>query len=99
IRDARPDLVLLDVMLPELDGFAVCQRLREEGNRVPILFLTARSGTGDRLHGLELGGDDYLGKPFDLRELILRVKAILKRAQWFEGPPSAGERLVLGDAR
>ena len=98
IREARPDLVLLDVMLPELDGFAVCQSLRAEGNRVPILFLTARSGTEDRLHGLELGGDDYLGKPFDLRELILRVRAILRRTEWMRSPSPAGDVLRLGEA-
>ncbi len=97
-RAAPPALILLDVMLPGLDGFAVCERLRAEGNEVPILFLTARNSNDDRVKGLELGGDDYLGKPFDLRELILRVRAILKRSQWFAGPSSAGERLALGDA-
>src|SRR5262249_27391186 len=99
VRDEAPDLVLLDVMLPGLDGFAVCAALRAEGNRVPILFLTARAGQDDRLHGLELGGDDYLGKPFDLRELILRVKAILRRTEWLAGPSPAGDSLRLGEAR
>ena len=99
IRGTRPDLVLLDVMLPGLDGFAVCRKLREAGDQVPILFLTAKSGQGDRLHGLELGGDDYLGKPFDLRELILRVRAILRRTEWMRSPSSAGDVLKLGDAR
>jgi two-component system, OmpR family, alkaline phosphatase synthesis response regulator PhoP len=99
IRSGRPDLVLLDVMLPGLDGFEVCQTLRAEGNQVPILFLTARSGQGDRLHGLELGGDDYLGKPFDLRELILRVRAILRRTAWMRSPSPAGDVLRLGEAR
>jgi DNA-binding response OmpR family regulator len=98
VREQRPDLVLLDVMLPELDGFAVCQTLRAEGNQVPILFLTAKSGVGDRLRGLELGGDDYLGKPFDLRELIARVRAILRRAEWLRSPSSAGDVLRLGRA-
>ncbi len=98
IRESRPDLVLLDVMLPGLDGFAVCQALRAEGNDVPILFLTAKSGQGDRLHGLELGGDDYLGKPFDLRELILRVRAILRRTSWMRSPSPAGDVLRLGEA-
>jgi two-component system alkaline phosphatase synthesis response regulator PhoP len=99
IRSSRPDLVLLDVMLPGLDGFAVCQKLREAGDQVPILFLTAKSGQGDRLHGLELGADDYLGKPFDLRELILRVRAILRRTEWMRSPSTAGDVLRLGDAR
>jgi two-component system alkaline phosphatase synthesis response regulator PhoP len=98
IQAERPDLVLLDVMLPGLDGFEVCRRLRDDRNDVPILFLTARSSDDDRVKGLELGGDDYLGKPFDLRELMLRVKAILKRARWFEGPSVAGDQLALGDA-
>ncbi len=99
IRERRPDLVLLDVMLPNMDGFTICEALRSEGNHVPILFLTARSGADDRVRGLEVGGDDYLGKPFELRELILRVNAILRRTAWFSGPSSAGDVLVLGDAR
>jgi two-component system alkaline phosphatase synthesis response regulator PhoP len=93
-----PALVLLDVMLPGLDGFAVCERLRASGCEVPILFLTARNENDDRVRGLELGGDDYLGKPFDLRELILRVRKILERSQWFQAPSRAGDQLVLGDA-
>jgi len=99
LRAEPPALVLLDVMLPGLDGFSICERLRAEGNQVPILFLTARGSNDDRVHGLELGGDDFLGKPFDLRELILRVSAILRRATWYDGPSVAGEALVLGDAR
>jgi len=98
VRGSSPDLVLLDVMLPGMDGFTVCETLRAEGNRVPILFLTARGGQPDRIRGLELGGDDYLGKPFDLPELILRVRAILRRSEWAASPSPAGERLVLGDA-
>ena len=97
-RSAPPALVVLDVMLPGLDGYEVCARLRAEGNEVPVLFLTARNDNDDRVRGLEAGGDDYLGKPFDLRELILRVRAILKRAKWMREPSRAGERLVLGDA-
>jgi len=98
IRSDTPELVLLDVMLPGMDGFEICRTLREDGNQVPILFLTARSGMDDRIHGLELGGDDYLGKPFELRELILRVNAILKRTQWYDQAPPPGHRLTLGDA-
>jgi two-component system alkaline phosphatase synthesis response regulator PhoP len=99
IREQPPDLVLLDVMLPSMDGFAVCEALRAEDNHVPILFLTARAGQDDRVRGLELGGDDYLGKPFELKELIVRVRAILRRAEWFGGPSTAGDGLVLGDAQ
>lgn len=98
IRGQRYDLVLLDVMLPGRDGFSVCEALRGEGNDVPILFLTAKHSRDDRVHGLELGGDDYLGKPFDLAELILRVGAILRRTEWFAEPAAGGDTLVLGDA-
>ena len=99
IRGEAPALVLLDVMLPSLDGFEICDLLRKEKNDVPILFLTAKSSADDRIRGLELGGDDYLGKPFELRELILRVRAILKRTQWYRGAIADGDTLVLGDAR
>ncbi len=76
----NPDMVLLDVMMPELDGFEVCRRLRREGNRTPILFLTARDSTEDKVRGLTLGGDDYLQKPFSLDELVARTEAVLRRA-------------------
>ncbi len=99
LREEPPALVLLDVMLPGVDGFTICDTLRREGRDVPILFLTARSSQDDRVRGLELGGDDFLGKPFDLRELMLRVRAILKRTSWFQTPSSAGEALALGAAR
>lgn len=97
--EPAPALVLLDVMLPGMDGFTICETLRKEGRNMPILFLTARSGLDDRVRGLELGGDDFLGKPFHLRELMLRVRAILKRSTWYAGPSPAGEVLALGNAR
>lgn len=97
IRESSPDLVLLDVMLPSMDGFAICQELRETGDEVPVLFLTARSDDDDRVRGLAVGGDDYLGKPFDLRELILRVAAILRRSRWIASPPQPSDELRLGD--
>jgi len=97
-REPAPALVLLDVMLPGMDGFTICDTLRKEGRNVPILFLTARSGLDDRVRGLELGGDDFLGKPFDLRELMLRVRAILKRSTWYAGPSPAGDVLTLGSS-
>jgi two-component system OmpR family response regulator len=74
------DLVVLDVMLPDLDGLEVCRRLREEKVDVPIVFLTARDERADRIHGLTLGGDDYLTKPFSVEELVARVRAVLRRA-------------------
>jgi two-component system OmpR family response regulator len=75
-----PDLIVLDVMLPDLDGFDVCKRLRTSGDRTPVLFLTARDDTADKVRGLALGGDDYLVKPFSLEELVARITAILRRA-------------------
>ncbi len=90
----RPHLVLLDVMLPDLDGFEVARRLRQEGRRVPILFLTARDATEDKVRGLTLGGDDYVTKPFSLAELLARVRAVLRRVQ--DGPETSS-RLVFAD--
>src|SRR5215475_2366693 len=80
VNDVRPDLIVLDVMLPDLDGFEVCRRLRTEGTRTPVLFLTARDNTDDKVRGLTLGGDDYLVKPFSLEELVARINAVLRRA-------------------
>src|SRR4051794_3665894 len=74
------DLVVLDVMLPDLDGFEVCRRLRSDGIRTPVLFLTAKDSTEDKVRGLTLGGDDYLVKPFSLEELVARVQAVLRRS-------------------
>jgi two-component system, OmpR family, response regulator len=77
---APVDLIVLDVMLPDLDGFEVCRRLRQDRIDVPILFLTARDATEDRLRGLTIGGDDYVTKPFSVEELVARVRVILRRA-------------------
>ncbi len=81
----HPDLVILDIMLPAIDGFEVCRRMRAWSN-TPILMLTARSGEDDRINGLELGADDYLVKPFSPRELVSRVRAILRRTTGQEAP-------------
>jgi two-component system OmpR family response regulator len=86
VETVKPDLVVLDVMLPDLDGFAVVKRLRTAGNRTPVLFLTARDATEDRVRGLTLGGDDYLVKPFSLEELVARITAVLRRSG-VEGKP------------
>lgn len=79
VPEVKPDLIVLDVMMPDLDGFAVCQRLRSAGDRTPVLFLTARDTTEDKVRGLTMGGDDYLAKPFSLDELVARISAVLRR--------------------
>jgi phosphate regulon transcriptional regulator PhoB len=93
VREARPDVVVLDLMLPGLDGLAVCRQLRRdpETARLPIIMLTARAEEVDRVVGLELGADDYVVKPFSPRELIARIKAVLRRVQ--EGPPERVARV------
>jgi len=79
-RQAPPDLVVLDVMLPDLDGFEVIRRMRDGGVRTPVVFLTARDATEDKIRGLTLGGDDYVTKPFSLEELTARIRAVLRRS-------------------
>ena len=78
-RSANPDLILLDVMLPKMNGFDVCKSLRDEGNNVPVIILTAREEEADKVRGLEIGADDYITKPFSMRELIARVGANIRR--------------------
>jgi two-component system alkaline phosphatase synthesis response regulator PhoP len=78
-RSARFDLAILDVMIPEVDGFTVCKTIRLEGNDTPVLFLTAKNTGADRVQGLKIGGDDYLAKPFNLEELLLRVEKLIIR--------------------
>jgi DNA-binding response OmpR family regulator len=96
-RAEEPDLVLLDVMLPKMDGFAVCRTLRRE-SVVPIIMLTARGQELDRVMGLEIGADDYIVKPFSFRELLARVRAILRRRELDRGQVSPpGDRIVVGD--
>jgi DNA-binding response OmpR family regulator len=81
VREKHPDLLILDLMLPKLSGYEICRKMRSEGLRTPILILTARGDEGDRVLGLDLGADDYVSKPFSLRELLARVRALLRRAQ------------------
>ncbi len=92
------DLLILDIMLPGIDGFEVCRRLRDRGHTIPILFLTARGSDADRILGLQLGADDYLTKPFLVEELVLRVRGILRRAEWSRTPARTGPRVRIGDA-
>ena len=91
LKSDPPEIVILDVMLPEMDGFAVCRKVRET-SRVPIIMLTARGEVMDRILGLELGADDYLAKPFEPRELVARMQAVLRRGL----PAENGERLRVG---
>ena len=93
IEAEKPDLVVLDVMMPGLDGFEVCRLMRSKGDLTPVLFLTARGDTADKVTGLKAGGDDYLEKPFSLDELTARIEAILRRTQ--DSPP--GNVLTLAD--
>ena len=83
--DKNPDILLLDLMLPKLDGFEVCRILREKGSRVPVIILTAREGEDDKVKGLELGADDYITKPFSVREVMARVKANIRRTAMEQG--------------
>jgi two-component system OmpR family response regulator len=96
-RRFRPDLVVLDVMLPDMDGFAVVRWLRSEGTRIPVLFLTARDATEDKITGLTLGGDDYVTKPFSLEEVLARIRAVLRRAHGAEAAGAAPARLRFAD--
>ncbi|WP_425956021.1 response regulator transcription factor [Xylanimonas sp. McL0601] len=79
VRDLEPDLVVLDVMLPDMDGFTVTRRMRETGRHTPVLFLTAKDDTQDKVQGLTVGGDDYVTKPFSLEEVVARIRAVLRR--------------------
>ena len=79
VRDVEPDLVVLDVMLPDMDGFTVTRRLREKGQHTPVVFLTAKDDTRDKVTGLTVGGDDYVTKPFSLEEVVARIRAVLRR--------------------
>jgi two-component system, OmpR family, response regulator len=94
-QHGRHDLVLLDVMLPDITGTEVCRRLRAEGVKTPVLFLTARDATEDKVTGLTMGGDDYVAKPFSLDELVARIRAVLRRTVGLAG--GDGQRLVFAD--
>ena len=96
VRTVRPSLLVLDIMLPGVDGWEVCRQVRRESD-VPIIMLTARSDDVDKIVGLEIGADDYLAKPFNPRELIARVKAVLRRAESTGGRAGPAGRLELGN--
>jgi DNA-binding response OmpR family regulator len=90
------DLVLLDVMLPGLDGFQIVERMRAAGNFAPVLMLTAKGLPGDVVHGLEAGADDYLAKPFDLPVLLARIKGLIRRRDWARGPGEGPQAARIG---
>ncbi len=100
LRDGRPpfELTILDIMLPGINGLEVCRRIRQRGDDIPVLFLTARGSEADRILGLRAGADDYLTKPFAVEELILRVRGILRRASWSRSPAAMGPLVEVGDS-
>ena len=95
VDEFAPGLVILDVRMPGIDGFEVCRRMRASGIRIPVIFLTARDSTEDKIAGLTIGGDDYLTKPFSLDELVARVRAIVRRTSAHQ--PDASNRLEFAD--
>jgi two-component system OmpR family response regulator len=96
-RTFSPDLVVLDVMMPGLDGFEVASRMRSSGDGTPVVFLTAKDATEDRVQGLTLGGDDYVTKPFSLEEVVARIRAVLRRTQAASAPERPSSRLTYAD--
>ena len=97
VHTQTPDIILLDIRLPDISGFDICRQLRAEGFRMPILMLTARDEAIDKILGLELGADDYVVKPYDLRELVARIRSLLRRAYGDLSTSSKGERITFGD--
>ncbi|MCP3942018.1 MAG: response regulator transcription factor [Desulfobacteraceae bacterium] len=100
-RSWKPDLIILDIMLPMIDGFSILKTIRKEDEKIPVLILSARGDTKDKVKGLRYGVDDYLSKPFDLEEFLLRVERLIKKKTWYESPRS-GEKgshtMFSGDA-
>ncbi|MCX4246075.1 response regulator transcription factor [Paraliomyxa miuraensis] len=98
IQPEHYDAIILDVMLPDMSGFILCQKLRDAGNRTPVLMLTARGAVEDRVEGLNVGADDYVTKPFELQELLARVRSLLRRRSWEQHQDQELSVLHLGDA-
>jgi two-component system alkaline phosphatase synthesis response regulator PhoP len=100
-RSWKPDLIILDIMLPMIDGFSILKTIRKEDEKIPVLILSARGDTKDKIKGLRYGVDDYLSKPFDLDEFLLRVEGLLKKKGWYEGGKPVkknGHTMFVGDA-
>lgn len=97
ILHKKYDLILLDVMLPNISGFDICKKIRKEGIETPIIFITAKSEEIDKVIGLELGADDYITKPFSLREMLARIKAVLRRTQSFGTEPDNKQQIQVGN--
>jgi len=95
--EKSPDLIILDIMLPKMDGFTLCKKLRDEGNMTPVLMLTAKGEEPDKVQGLDLGADDYVTKPFSLPELLARIRALLRRRQGQETEKTPPDSIKLGD--
>jgi two-component system, OmpR family, response regulator VicR len=96
LRDNSYDLCILDVMLPKMDGFTLAEKIREENSEIPILFLTARTSMEDRIHGLQLGADDYITKPFSMEELVLKIEIFLKRSRIISRKSPQAASAILG---
>ena len=96
-QEEKPDLIVLDIMLPKMDGFTLCRKLREEGNMTPVLMLTAKGEEPDKVRGLDLGADDYVTKPFSLPELLARVRALLRRRPGEEAEKRPPDSIELGE--
>jgi two-component system, OmpR family, alkaline phosphatase synthesis response regulator PhoP len=98
-KNERFNLIILDVMLPEMDGFTVCESIRLVNPDIPVLFLTAKNTSADRINGLKIGGDDYLTKPFNLEELLLRVQILLKRSMRSNEAPQLIQEYQIGEKK
>ena len=97
VHKEKPDLILLDIMLPEKNGYVICRELREEGNNTPIIMVTAKTEEVDKVLGLEFGADDYISKPFGIRELMARIKAVLRRYEATAEQADMGETVISVD--
>ena len=98
-RSWHPDLIVLDIMLPMIDGFSILKTIRQEDEKIPVLILSARGDTKDKVKGLKYGVDDYLAKPFDLEEFLLRVAGLLKKKAWYDPPEKKGAHTLFeGDS-